>query len=91
MADKGGTEAFTFANQKLELKWKNANGGTSPVIAGGLLYVYDAEGKLRVYEPRRAPCSRRWSVARELEQSDRRGRADRDAGGKFDGRATSGR
>ena len=31
--------------------WKNRNGGTSPVVAGGLLYVYDPEGGLRVYDP----------------------------------------
>jgi hypothetical protein len=31
--------------------WRNQNGGTSPVIAGGLLYIYDPKGHLRIYEP----------------------------------------
>jgi hypothetical protein len=35
----------------LQQAWRNTNGGTSPVAAGGLLYVYDPAGGLRVYEP----------------------------------------
>ena len=31
--------------------WQRSNGGTSPVIAGNLLYIYDPNGGLRVYEP----------------------------------------
>jgi outer membrane protein assembly factor BamB len=32
--------------------WNHATGGTSPVIAGGLLYVYNAGGGgLHVYDP----------------------------------------
>jgi hypothetical protein len=50
-ADNGGTAAWTFTGGRLEQRWKNANGGTSPVLAGGLLYVYDPDGGLRVYEP----------------------------------------
>lgn len=50
-ADKGATEAWTFSNDKLTEKWKNGNGGTSPLIAGDLLYVYDPSGGLRVYDP----------------------------------------
>ena len=50
-ADNGGTAAWTLTNGKLEAKWKNKNAGTSPVLAGGLLYVYDPEGRLRVYQP----------------------------------------
>jgi len=50
-ADNDGTAAWTFENGKLVSKWKNGNGGTSPVVAGGLLYVYDPEGGLRVYNP----------------------------------------
>jgi hypothetical protein len=50
-ADGGGTAAWTLESGKLVEKWKNANGGTSPVIAGGLLYVYDPKGGLRIYEP----------------------------------------
>ncbi len=50
-ADNGGTAAWTFENGKLVAKWKNGNGGTSPVLAGGLLYVYSPQGGLRVYEP----------------------------------------
>ena len=49
-ADAGGTAAWTFKDGKLSQVWKNGNGGTSPVVAGGLLYVYDVAGKLRVYD-----------------------------------------
>jgi outer membrane protein assembly factor BamB len=31
--------------------WKNSNPGTSPVVAGGLLYIYDPSGSLRIYDP----------------------------------------
>ncbi|HVS61105.1 MAG TPA: PQQ-binding-like beta-propeller repeat protein [Gemmatimonadaceae bacterium] len=50
-ADNGGTAAWTFSSGRLQARWKNRNGGTSPVIAGGLLYVYDPGGGLRVYLP----------------------------------------
>lgn len=50
-ADNGGTAAWTFESGKLIAKWKNDTPGTSPVVAGGLLYVYDPQGGLRVYDP----------------------------------------
>ena len=50
-ADNGGTAAWTLSSGRLQQRWRNGNGGTSPVIAGGLLYVYDPGGGLRVYEP----------------------------------------
>jgi len=50
-ADNGGTAAWTFSRGRLQARWKNQNGGTSPVIADGLLYVYDPGGGLRAYEP----------------------------------------
>ena len=49
--DNGGTAAWTFSGGRLQERWKNRNGGTSPVIAGGLLYVYDPDGGLRIYTP----------------------------------------
>jgi len=51
VADGSGTEAWTFAGGKLESRWKNGTGGTSPVVSGGLLYVYDPNGGLVVYDP----------------------------------------
>lgn len=51
VADFGGTAAWTFNGNRLQERWKNRNGGTSPVVAGGLLYVYDPDGGLRVYDP----------------------------------------
>ena len=50
-ADNGGTAAWTFEGGKLVAKWKNTNSGTSPVVAGGLLFVYSLQGGLRVYDP----------------------------------------
>jgi hypothetical protein len=50
-ADGGGTQAWSLQGGRLHSVWRNGNGGTSPVIAGGLLWVYDPAGGLRVYEP----------------------------------------
>jgi outer membrane protein assembly factor BamB len=49
--DNGGTAAWNFTGGRLQQMWRNGNAGTSPVIAGGLLYVYDPGGSLRVYAP----------------------------------------
>jgi outer membrane protein assembly factor BamB len=48
-ADNGGTAAYRFQNAKLRLAWRNGTGGTSPVVAGGLLWVYAPGGGLNVY------------------------------------------
>ncbi|HVX41080.1 MAG TPA: PQQ-binding-like beta-propeller repeat protein [Gemmatimonadaceae bacterium] len=50
-ADFGATAAYKLAGSRLEQVWKNGNAGTSPVLAGGLLFVYDPGGGLRVYQP----------------------------------------
>jgi glucose dehydrogenase len=51
VADGGGTQAWTFADNKLQSVWKNSTPGTSPIVSGGLLYVYNPKGGLVVYEP----------------------------------------
>jgi hypothetical protein len=50
-ADGGGTQAWSLSGGRLHSVWRNGNNGTSPVIAGGLLWVYDQGGGLRVYQP----------------------------------------
>ncbi|TLY50286.1 MAG: hypothetical protein E6K55_11765, partial [Gemmatimonadetes bacterium] len=50
-ADNGGTAAWTIHDGQLQPMWRNGNAGTSPVVAGGLLFVYDPRGGLRVYDP----------------------------------------
>jgi hypothetical protein len=49
--DGGGTAAWTVSAGQLHQAWRNTNRGTSPVLAGGLLYVFDSNGGLRVYQP----------------------------------------
>jgi hypothetical protein len=49
-ADNGGTAAWELKNGKLEQKWKNRTGGTSPLETEGMLFVYAREGGLNVYE-----------------------------------------
>jgi outer membrane protein assembly factor BamB len=52
VATSGGLSAYVLQNNRLKLRWTKANGGTSPVVAGGLLYVYDWDaGRLNVYVP----------------------------------------
>jgi outer membrane protein assembly factor BamB len=45
-----GTLAFRFAGGKLTRIWSNATAGTSPVVAGGLLYVA-GNGQVHIYVP----------------------------------------
>ncbi len=52
VATGSGTGAFRRAGRTLQKVWENGNGGTSPVFAGNVLYVYDPGGALRAYDPR---------------------------------------
>src|SRR6185437_10984307 len=51
VSDDNATQAWSLKEGRLVSLWKNAKGGTSSVIAGGLLYVYDPDGGVRVYVP----------------------------------------
>jgi outer membrane protein assembly factor BamB len=54
VADNAGTAAYVLRigrRPHLVAVWQNGTGGTSPVLAGGLLYVYDPGGRLHVYQP----------------------------------------
>lgn len=55
VADDSGTSVYALTGSKrprLTLVAQDSRPGTSPIIAGGLLYVYDeVDGRLEVYEP----------------------------------------
>ncbi len=54
VADDSGTAAYVVAGPRPHLRfiWQNSTPGTSPVLAGGLLYVFDENhGVLEVYRP----------------------------------------
>jgi PQQ-like domain len=52
VAGENGTGAYVLRSGQLYRAWQNGNSGTSPVMAGGLLYVYDpAGGGIYVYRP----------------------------------------
>jgi hypothetical protein len=52
VADESGTAAYVMRKGVLFRAWENGNPGTSPVMAGGLLYVYDlSAGGIEVYRP----------------------------------------
>jgi outer membrane protein assembly factor BamB len=50
VATGDGTEALLFRGGRLHLAWLNHNGGTSPVVAGSLLYVAGST-EVHVYIP----------------------------------------
>ena len=56
VADASGTAAYVLhigRHVRLLTLWQNSTSGTSPVVAGGLLYVYDDQrGRLDIYGPR---------------------------------------
>jgi len=50
VANDSGTTAYILRSRRLSVAWRVRTGGTSPVVAGGLLYVYGKEaGFLGVY------------------------------------------
>jgi hypothetical protein len=49
VATGSGTAAYKLAHGRLHRLWGNSAAGTSPVVAGGLLRVYDPNGGLNVY------------------------------------------
>jgi hypothetical protein len=50
-ADNAGLAAWTLAGGSLHREWSTSTPGTSPVVAGGLLYVYNPNGGLVIYQP----------------------------------------
>jgi hypothetical protein len=52
VAGENGTGAYVLRSGRLYRAWQNGTPGTSPVMAGGLLYVYDPSGGgIQVYRP----------------------------------------
>ena len=52
VGDEHATAAYVLRRGRLYLAWQNSTPGTSPVMAGGLLYVYDpSAGGIYVYRP----------------------------------------
>ena len=46
-----GTWGYLLSGGRLQVAWRSGEAGTSPVVAGGLLYVYDPNGGLNVFRP----------------------------------------
>jgi len=52
VADGNATAAYALRSGRLHQLWINATPGTSPLVAGGLLYVYNPDaGGIDVYSP----------------------------------------
>ena len=51
VTDGSAIAGWLLRDGLLQQQWRVADGGTSPVVAGGLLYVYDPHGVLRALEP----------------------------------------
>jgi outer membrane protein assembly factor BamB len=49
VATGSGTTAYELSRGRLHVAWQNSTAGTSPVIAGGLVWVYDPNGGLNAY------------------------------------------
>ena len=49
VATDSGLACYLLSRGRLHVAWRRSAGGTSPIVAGGLLYVYD--GSLNVYAP----------------------------------------
>jgi hypothetical protein len=50
----GGTGAYTIVpgrRPSLRQAWQSGSQGTSPVVSGGLVYVFDPAGTLNIYRP----------------------------------------
>ena len=62
VATGGGTAAYRLSGGRLGVAWQNRRAGTSPVLAGDLLWVYDPNGGLNVYRASDGSLVRRLSA-----------------------------
>ena len=62
VATGGGTGAYALRGGRLRLVWSNDTAGTSPVVAGNVLWVYDPNGALNAYRPRDGHLIRRFGA-----------------------------
>ncbi len=74
IADDSGTAGYLLSGGRLHRVWEDGTSGTSPVVAGGLLYVYDERGGRcaccgRPPAPRSRPCRRRPGIGRARSSS----------------------
>ncbi len=86
VADNSGTAAYVLSGaNRLSVAWHDGSPGTSPVLAGGLLYVYDQrDGHLIVRSPVTGQALISLSIRnRSLEQPDRGRRAHHPARGQL--------
>jgi outer membrane protein assembly factor BamB len=52
VTDTSGSAGYVVSGGRLRRVWSNGTAGTSPVVAGGLLYAFDlGGGSLNVYDP----------------------------------------
>jgi hypothetical protein len=51
VGNDSGTWAYVLRRGRLRVAWRRGEPGTSPVLAGGLLYVYEPGGRLNVFRP----------------------------------------
>ena len=51
VANDAGTAGYRLVRGRLQRVWARGSAGTSPVVAGGLVYVYDPNGALRILRP----------------------------------------
>jgi outer membrane protein assembly factor BamB len=51
VANDAGTAGYRLVRGRLQRVWARGTAGTSPVVAGGLLFVYDPNGSLRILRP----------------------------------------
>jgi len=62
--DSGTWGYYLGTDRRLHVAWRDGNAGSSPVVAGGLLYVYDPGGTLNVLAPRSGRVLRGLSMGR---------------------------
>jgi outer membrane protein assembly factor BamB len=51
VGNDAGVACYVLRGGRLQVAWRRNEAGTSPVLAGGLLYVYDPNGGLNVLQP----------------------------------------
>jgi outer membrane protein assembly factor BamB len=62
VATNEGTAAWRFSGSRLTPLWSNGTPGTSPVLAGSVLWVYDPSGGLVAYRPQSGKEIHRFAV-----------------------------